>query len=1779
MSRRASEELFRAPTTGGSFVVQIKKGWHRTMKLPTGTEYGQLLSSLRLQQPWALHRLVDPHTDETETNAFQYPSLAPPSIHDPTAHEAERLLEETRKRVYSAEEHSFHGIPLGSVLDAIETSVLSAPDRIAISDGDRTLSYRELDLRAEQLAARLLICGVVPGDIVAVVLPRSIEFVEAMLAVWKVRGAFLPLAPDSPLSWRQQAALNAGAAVCLSDETGSLPQLTHVNPYVQVTNSNESKPIAVGTPQPDDLAYVIYTSGSTGEPKLVMIDHRGVGNLVRVQKEHLTGLDRRARILQFLNPTFDGAIFEIILGLAHGGRLEIAPVATEGSIDELLFGREITHTLLPASVVRMLQPGRFPALRVLMSGGDVCLPETARRWRPFVQFVNAYGPTEITVCCTLQTSTIGDEEFDFFPIGREVAGCHIVLLNESLAPVNDGEVGEICIGGLGVGRGYFGMPEATAAAFIADPFSSVRGSRLYRSGDYGRRHDNGIIEFLGRRHSQVKIRGFRVDLLQIEAALSRLPGVCDAVVVVDNSLGEKRLLGYVIARSKSLLEAGELRAALRTQLPEYLIPTSITILQDWPLNSSGKVQRSKLPLPASTSAGGYQAPRSPDEDLLAKIAAELLGLERIGIDDDFFELGGSSLLAIQFIARIRTVFHKELPFSVLIEMRTIENIANSLADCPAARSEGPQSNFTLDRRVTPSYAQERAWLLHKLDPHSLAYNAQSVMRWKGFICIEGLEASLTDIVRRHDVLRTRFREVNGELQCELLSPWEVKLQLMNLTDMPTELLEELFGTVARKYIERPFILSEAPLARWPLIKTSEDEHVLIIHEHHTVHDGWSFNVFVDELIEGYAEWELKGLVRRPKPAIQYYDHADWQREWCATQEATEHRRFWREALAGVQPMLQLARRTTIQSRQFRGSAPRLDIDRELSQELEALGREQGSTLFITLLAAFFVLLHRYSGSEDILVASGAANRRWQSTEQLIGMFVNTVALRGQLHGDPHFSEFLAQVRETALQAYDHQELPFEMVLEEARTERIGGVGTLVQHCFSFHDAPHRLSGTPSLEIVTIEGLSNGSSKFDLNIIVIPRYSVPGHMSRVPGGALVIPAGSIPRGPYDSLDGLTLSWEFDSNLYDTTFIQGIMTAYQEVLRSIVRNRHARVSELSIVPPETRLTILEKVRNSSYPEDSTTRLHDLVQRWTSSTPNATAVATPTESLTYSSLMRCADRVAFDLSRDGIGRGDVVGVLLAQSPRSIATLLGIMKAGAAYLPLDPSHPWERINVILVESSARVLISDSEILERFEGASIDSQRSLLILNQLDEMPIEFPVPAGSPNDLAYVIYTSGSTGRPKGVPVEHRSIVARLAGVDFYREGQAYIHHSSLSFDFSVAEIFGPLSNGKTVYLPKTGWGMLELRDCIVSNDIRHLSFTTSLFHQLATELPDTFDRVDHVVVGGEVLSPETAKGLLRQGMRISNYYGPTETTVFACRYTAPNADDFDDIVPIGTALPNCHYVLVDKHLNPVPPGVTGEICIGGPGVARGYLNQPELTSQKFVSDPFSGVPGARLYRTGDLGRVRHDGELEFIGRHDSQIKIRGFLVEPSEIQAALTSLPEVAIAQVVSDLAMNGERRLVAYVQVTIGSGLTGRVIRAELRSRLPEYLVPAVVMLVNEWPLNESGKIDRARLPSPLPERDADFLPPLTEDEVCLSELIKELLGAERFGLHDDFFEWGGTSLAAMKLVARIATVLGKKISFATVFMNPTIAQLLQMPEFSGKSGDRGQEDGIFAREAM
>ncbi len=1618
----------------------------------------------------------------------------------------------------------------------------STPEAVALEYRDERVSYADLDRRSARLAVLLSRQGVGRGSVVAVALERSPELVVTILGVLRAGAVWVPLDPAYPAERLAHMVTDSGARalVATAATAAALPPTAAIRLDPGAGADGTPPDPATG---PDDLAYLIYTSGSTGRPKGALLTDGGLANLCRAQAE-LLAVPRQARVLQFAPASFDASVFELAMALAAGATLVLTPrpaIAPGPDLAATLRELRITHVTLPPSVLATLPAGEeLPDLRMLVSAGEPLPVALARRWAPGRIMINAYGPTETTVWATATTVSPKDSRPG---IGSAIHGVSVHVVDAHLRPVPDGEPGELLIGGAGVARGYHGAPTLTAERFVPDPFTGLPGARLYRSGDLVRRAPDGGLTFLGRLDDQVKLRGFRIEPDEVTAVLREHPAVRDAAVVVRDDAGGPRLVAYAVGDEP---RPEPLVAYLAARLPAYLVPSAVVALDELPLTPSGKVDRAALPTPDRSSAGittHRVAPRSATETTLAALVGELLGLGEVGVTDDFFALGGHSLLAGRLVARIRAELGREVPLSAFHRAPTVEALAE-LVDAGEPPGLPPLVPTDRTRPVPLAYPQERIWYLEQLSPGNRAYHAQATLRLRGPLDQDVLRAALDELVRRHEILRTAFVDEGAGPEQRIHPPLPVKLPVTDLSHLPSAQREEVAERQVARFLTEPFALRRPPLVRWALIRHDRDDHTLVHVEHHLVHDGWSYAVFLDELGVVYAALAQGRPVPLPG-APQYADFARWQRSWLRGEVLDRQVERWAAELAGAPAALALPTdrpRPSVQS--FAGDAFRVDLRVDLCRRLRRFSREHGVTLYPTMLAGFAALLSRHSGQEDLVIGSGVANRRIAAIERMLGMVVNTLPLRIDLSGRPGFAELVRRTHDTAARMYEWQDVPFDRLVRRLAPERDLSRNPLFQVMFSFHDSalpPPRFAGLTG----TVLERHNGSAKTDLNVVVLPRdEQLAGH------------------GPRDDAAPITLIWEYATDLFGADTIRTLVDRYQRLLAAAMAAPDRPVGQTPLLTAEETDRLLTAGRGTRTAFGADRSIPEVFADQVAARPNAPALTDGDTTLTYAELDTRAEKLARRLRDRGVGRDTPVGVLLERGPELVTVLLAVLKAGGGYVPLDPGYPVGRLGWMLADCGAAVVVSRGALASRLP----DSARAdLVLLDRVDE-PAEASRsrrPAAAPTSLAYVLYTSGSTGRPKGVMVDHRAVLRLVRATDYVRfgPGERFAQVADASFDALTFELWGALLHGGTVcVVPKeamlTAGGLGErLRRYGVTS----MFLTSALFNEAMATHPDSFAGVTNLLVGGEALHAERVRRLLRSSARprrVLNGYGPTETTTFAVVHEIDDVPDEATTIPIGRPIANTTAYVLDRHLALVPTGVTGELYLGGPGVARGYVDRPGLTAERFVPDPFAGA-GSRLYRTGDLVRWRPDGRLDFLGRADDQVKIRGFRIEPGEVEAALVTHPAVAgaVATVVG-VGVGGGQRLVAFV-TTAGAAPSPAALREFLAERLPPYLVPARIVALPALPLNAHGKVDRAALPvAELGHAAtvADSTPPTGPTEQSIAQLSAALLGVERVGRHDDFFALGGHSLLAMRLVTLTNQEFGRGVPLRAFLERPTVAHL-------------------------
>ena len=1253
---------------------------------------------------------------------------------------------------------------------------------------------------------------------------------------------------------------------------------------------------------------------------------------------------------------------------------------------------------------------------------------------------------------------------------------------------------------------------------------------------------DGNLDFLGRMDHQVKIRGFRIEPDEIARRLAEFPDVTDAVVIARETGAGTELVGYATG---SGLDPAQLHEHLAERLPSHMVPSAMVLLGKMPLTPSGKIDRAALPAPER--GAGYVAPVTPTERALAGILAGLLSADKIGTADDFFALGGHSLLAGRLAARVRTELGRELPLSQIYQAPTLAAMAKVIDSAEAGIRVPPiRATATAGGQAPLSFPQERIWFLEELSPGNLAYNAQATVRLRGPLDHGTLQRTLTEIVRRHEVLRSAFQTVDGVPGQVPRPPMQVPLPVADVSSLAADLAERRAEEVVADAMRDPFDLAAPPLVRWVLIRHSELDHTLVHVEHHLVHDGWSYALFLHEMRALYSAFAAGLPSPLAEPAVQYCDFARWQRDWLSGEVLGACLSFWTAELAGSPPALDLVTdRPRPATQSFAGSAVRVDLPGSLCGKLRAYSRSRGFTLYTTMLAGFAALMSRYSGQRDVVVGSGVANRRLAEIEQMIGMVVNTLPLRIDLSGRPDFDDLAGRVHATIGRAHEWQDVPLDRLVDAVSPPRDPSRNPLFQVMFSFHD-----SQIPDLDFAGLHAAvlerHNGSAKTDINVVVIPRAEQrAGH------------------GVGDGEAPISLIWEYASDLFDAPTMRAMVEHYVTLIGAAVADPSTGFDRLPLLAEDESRTVLGGSHGpvTSFPAGRT--IPALFAEQVAARPDAVALVCGGRTHTYAALDERANRLAHLLRARGVGLDVPVGVLLERGDDMVAVLLAVLKAGGAYVPLDPGYPAERLTWMLADVAAPVVVTRTDLRDLISDVAADVVALDAVAGDLAAASPAPPEPVAGPGSLAYVLFTSGSTGRPKGVMVEHRSVLRLVCGTDYVAFGpdERFAQVADASFDAFTFEMWGALLHGGALCVIPTDVLLTDggLGRALKDNGVTSMFLTSALFTEVMAGHPDSFAGLTNLLVGGDTLNVTRIRQLLEgepahRPARLLNGYGPTETTTFAVCGLIETVPAGATSVPIGRPIANTSGYVLDRHLRPVPVGVPGELFIGGPGVARGYANRPALTAERFVPDPFAGG-GSRMYRTGDVVRHLRNGTIEFLGRADSQVKIRGFRVEPGEVEAALTLHPEVGRCAVVVDEAPSG-RRLVAYV-VPATTGAAPSDLRDFLAAMLPPYMLPASFVELSSLPLTPSGKLDRAELPrvhDEGPAAGAGLVAARTETERELAALAAEMLGVARIGVTDDFFTLGGHSLLAMRLVARCNERYAADVALRQFLRAPTIARL-------------------------
>ncbi|GAB4583083.1 hypothetical protein Ntsu_09150 [Nocardia sp. IFM 10818] len=1643
-------------------------------------------------------------------------------------------------------------IPASTLPELMARAVAANPRGAAVSFGGRAFSYADLDAASSKLARMLIARGAGPETLVAVAISRSIGSVLAIWAVAKAGAAFVPIDPEYPADRIAHMIRDSGATlgVTISAKAVHLPGLAGLSGWICLDDPKVSAEVEAQSPapisdadrwggvRPEHIAYVIYTSGSTGVPKGVVVTHAGLANFSAEQVERY-GLDSDSRALHFASPSFDASVLEYLLALGASGTLVVVPPGVYGGaeLSELIQREGATHAFITPAVLTYLDPAGLDSLRVLSAGGEAYSPDVVAKWAiPLADgtvraFHNGYGPTETTIMTNISDPLV---EGDPLTIGGPIRGMQSLVLDSRLRPVPVGVAGELYLAGVQLARGYHARPGLTADRFVANPFTP--GQRMYRTGDVVRWTATGEVEYVGRNDFQVKVRGFRIELGEIDAALASHETVDFAVTVGHKTdAGTTILASYVLPEPGRTIDIAALTAHIAGRLPEYMVPTAITVLDKLPLTPVGKVDRRALPEPVLT-VREFRAPEGELEIAVARVFAEVLGLDRIGADDDFFALGGNSLLATQVVARLGAALNTRVAVRALFEASTVAALAALLDEQGGA---GVRTALTPQERpesIPLSLAQQRMWFLNQFDTASPAYNVPVAVRLTGELDVAALQRAVADVIERHETLRTVYPERDDVPAQVILPAADAVPDLTPIVVDAASVRDRVIEVVAAGFD----VTRELPFrARLFRVEAEQPEHVLVFTAHHITADGWSMAPLTRDVVIAYAA-RANGSAPGWQPLpVQYADYALWQREVLGSEQdpdslVSTQARYWRAQLAELPDELNLPAdrpRPAVQS--FRGGAVTFPISAEVQEHLQRLARESNATMFMVLHSALAVLLARLSGTADIAIGAPVAGRGEAELDDLIGMFVNTLALRTQVDGSESFTELLARVKDTNLQAFAHADIPFERLVELLNPERSTARHPLFQVALSFQNLPESSFELPGLRVSAVD-FDVEIEKFDLQLTV----------------------------QESAATGMFAILTYSRDLFDQPTVEGYAQRFTRLLEQIIAAPHAPVGDLEILAADERDYLLDRTGG---PEVPPATLPELLGAAATANPDGDAVTYAGRTLTYRQLDELSSRLARELIAHGAGPDVRVAMAIPRSIESVLGMWAVTKTGAGLVPVDPNYPADRITHMVSDSGVAFGITLTEHLDALpalsgqwlalddpEFAAAVDNRSPAIISNIDRLG------RLRPGNIAYITYTSGSTGVPKGVVVTHAGLANySRAQLDRYQldSSSRTLHFASPSFDGAMMELLLAAGPAATMVIVRPGiYGGEELAEVIRSERVTHAFITTAA---VATMDPSGLDSLKVLAAGGEAMPVDMvakwtvpfADGSVRA---FHNVYGPTETTIVTNMSHPLSAGD---PLVIGGTIRGVRGLVLDNRLRPVPEGVAGELYLAGIQLARGYHARPGLTSERFVANPYE--PGARMYRTGDVVRWRRDAEgnsaVEYVGRNDFQVKIRGFRIELGEVDAALVAHESVDFALTVGHKTDAGSTILASYVLPVAGRTVEVAELLEYLSARLPEYMVPTAITVLDKLPLNPVGKIDRKALPEPV-LRQREYRGPSTPLEESVVAAIAEVLGVERVGVDDDFFELGGTSLLATKVVSKLRALTGAEVMVSWFFTGPTAAGL-------------------------
>ncbi|MCK4260903.1 MAG: amino acid adenylation domain-containing protein, partial [Halanaerobiales bacterium] len=1613
--------------------------------------------------------------------------------------------------------------PEETIDQLFEAQVKRRPAEVAVIFEDEQLTYEELNQRANQLATILRKKGVYKEKIVGIMVERSIEMIVGMLAVLKAGGAYLPIDSENPRDRIQYMLEDSDTKILLTQEhlaekvqfAGEVIDLTdqelYAHTFGEIRRTHNSR----------NLAYLIYTSGSTGRPKGVLLEHRGIANLKNFFTDNL-GVNEDDRVIQFASCAFDASVWEIYMALLTGARLYLINKDIINDYEkfvEYLNTNSITIVTLPPVYLTNLNHIEIRSLRTVITAGSATNFGLVQKWKKKVEYINAYGPTETTICASIWKAS-RENDYKTVPIGQPIPNTHIYILdpNDHLTPI--GVVGEVCVSSVSLARGYLNRPELTSEKFINNPYT---GERMYRTGDLARWLPDGNIEFVGRRDYQVKVRGYRIELGEIEKQLLSYSMIKDVVVTEQKRTEDENYLAAYFVSTEEVIVA-DLKEYLKTKLPDYMIPTYFVFLDKLPLTTNGKVDRKSLPEPDDSFLRNvYVAPTSETEVRLLKLWTEVLDKEGFGVTDNFFDLGGYSLNATSLVARI----HKE--FSVKIRLRDIfkKPTIRELAGCIKKADKGVYASIESvgEREYYPtSSAQKRIFILNQLEQDSINYNMPGFMYIEGELDQEKFRKAFEKLVERHESFRTSFVSIDGDIVQKVSQ--EIEFEIKYFTVFENELPE-----LIKEFI-KPFDLSKTPLFRVGLVMLP-NKYVLMFDMPHIIADGVSMSIVINDFMRIYSGEELSNL------RIHYKDFAVWQNQFFNSDKIKSQEEYWLKTFAGEIPVLNMP--TDYQrSRDMKLSGGRVsfEVGEELTDKFNLLISHKGVTTYMALLAVYNLLLSKYANQDDIVVGTPIAGRSHSDLEKIIGMFVNTLAIRNYSTDDKTFLEFLDEVKVNALKAYENQDYPFEMLVERLELDRDLSRNPLFDTMFALQNIANNTGRVESDLKFTPVKVESTAAKFDLEM-----------------------------NAFETKNGLLFDIAYSVNLYKRETIERMAKHYKNILRQVVQNTDIKIKDVEMITDEERRQILYEFNDTKTEFCNDRTMYQLIEKEAEKNPDKVALKYINREVTYLELNQNANQLARILQAKGLQSDQLVGILLDRSPLMVESILAIWKAGGGYIPIDPNYPMSRITGILSDSETVAVLTesqfiDTEIKNKYIGAIIELD---IMENEIRQQNVDNLNQKIDMNSLSYVIYTSGSTGKPKGAMVEHIGMMNHIhAKINDIKVGNESIvaQNSSHCFDISVWQFFvGLVVGGRTVIYPNEVAMNPEIFiDQIVKDKVTILEVVPSFLAALLDFVELKFcelNSLEYLLVTGEAVKPNLVERWFDYYPNITmvNAYGPTEASDDITHHFMDKTSEYER-VPIGKPVQNFNIYIVDKNMKLVPIGVRGEILVSGIGVGRGYLNDPIKTEKVFMEDPFIDEKGVRLYKTGDLGRWTEDGVIEFFGRIDHQVKIRGFRIELGEIESKLVEHDKVKESVVIDFEDNDGSKYLCAYIATEEDIDISK--IREYLFTTLPEYMVPGYFITLDRLPLNSNGKIDRKALPKP--DRDiistSEFIKPTNPIEEKLAVIWTEILGIERVSIMDNFFEIGGHSLKATSLVSKVFKELNVELPLREIFKTPTIKELAE-----------------------